>query len=61
MATGIAIGTTVTAAVYSSQSCTTTTVLHSGVTYYRCGSNWYTRAYQGGTVSYVVVSAPPGY
>ena len=41
--------------------CSPTTAYLNGVTYYRCGSDWYTRAYAGGSVSYTVVSPPPGY
>ena len=31
----------------------------NGINYYQCGSNWYTRAYQGDIVVYVPSSAPP--
>lgn len=41
--------------------CSPTTAYLNGVTYYRCGSDWYTRAYSGGNVSYTVVGPPPGY
>jgi hypothetical protein len=30
----------------------------NGISYYQCGSNWYTRAYQGDAVVYVP-SGPP--
>jgi hypothetical protein len=30
-------------------------------TYYQCGSAWYTRAYRGGDVAYVMSNPPPGY
>ena len=32
-----------------------------GVPYYRCGGTWYSPAYQGGNVTYVVVNPPQGY
>jgi hypothetical protein len=41
--------------------CSPTTAYLDGVTYYRCGSAWYTRAYSGGNVSYLVANPPPGY
>ena len=41
--------------------CTPTVTAVSGVTYYRCNSTWYTQAYTGDTVTYVVVAPPPGY
>ena len=55
------IGGTLTIAAFSSLSCTTTTVLVSGVTYYRCGNDWYQRAYRSSEVVYIVVQAPSGY
>lgn len=55
------IGSFINAASYSALPCTTTTVYVDGVTYYRCGPNWYTRGYRGGEVVYVVVAPPPGY
>jgi hypothetical protein len=42
-------------------ACTPTTVSVGGSTYYQCGSAWYTRAYGGGDVAYVVSNPPPGY
>ena len=56
-----AIGATLTMATFSAMSCTTTTVVVTGVSYYRCGTGWYNRAYSGGNVTYVVVGAPAGY
>ncbi|HZC00494.1 MAG TPA: hypothetical protein VE844_03760, partial [Gammaproteobacteria bacterium] len=41
---------------YTSLPCTPSVVAASGVTYYRCGSTWYTQAYAGGGVSYVTVA-----
>src|SRR4029077_3933416 len=43
------------------QACTPTTVSVGGTTYYQCGSAWYTRAYGGGDVAYVMSNTPPGY
>ena len=37
------------------------TVPVAGTTYYRCGPNWFQKAYTGGQVSFVVVAPPPGY
>jgi hypothetical protein len=50
-----------THSAFRSLSCNSTTVVASGVTYYRCGNDWYSRAYQGSSVTYVVVAAPAGY
>lgn len=33
----------------------------NSVAYPSCGSNWYSRAYSGGSVTYVIVNPPPGY
>lgn len=38
-----------------------TTVVVNGSTYYHCSSTWYSRGYEGGSVVYVVTSAPAGY
>jgi hypothetical protein len=46
---------------FSSLSCTRSTVTIDYVTYYRCGDDWYQRAYNGGDVTYIVVAAPAGY
>ena len=51
----------ITAATFRSLNCARTTVIVNGVTYYRCGTTWYNPAYQGGSVTYVIVTAPPGY
>ena len=56
-----AVGASLTYAAFSALTCNTTTVIVSGVTYYQCGPTWYNRAYAGGSVTYVVVNAPPGY
>jgi hypothetical protein len=42
-------------------SCTRTSVVVDGITYYSCGGDWYQSTYSGGSVTYVVVNAPPGY
>ncbi len=55
------IGTTLTIASYNSLTCHRTIFILGGVTYYRCGTVWYNRAYSGVNVTYVVVNAPPGY
>jgi hypothetical protein len=58
-----AIGSTVSAAQFSSMQCTPVKLVvgwmgaHT-VTYYRCGTNWYIRAYSGHSVSYVLVEPP---
>jgi hypothetical protein len=36
-------------------------VVANGVTYYQCGSTWYQRGYQSGTVVYIVGAPPPGF
>ena len=57
----VAVGTAITASAFSAQTCTPTTVVVGNVSYYSCGGTWYTRQYQGGNVTYVMVNAPPGY
>jgi hypothetical protein len=57
----IYVGYVVPSAAFYSYSCTRTTVVSSGVTYTECGSYWYQRRYAGGSVTYVVVDAPPGH
>ncbi len=32
-----------------------------GVTYYRCGSDWFQRSFTGSQVTYIAVPPPPGY
>ena len=51
----------ITRAAFRSLSCRRTTIIVNGITYHSCGGNYYERVYQGGTVVYVIVSAPPGY
>ena len=55
------VGSSITYATFRSLSCTSTTVHVNGVTYYRCDNDWYSRAYSGGNVTYIVVKAPAGY
>ena len=54
-------GAMLTATAFAALSCNRTTVFVNGVTYSSCGGNWYSRAYNGGSVTYVIVSPPPGY
>jgi hypothetical protein len=56
-----AVGMSLTRRTFESLSCSSTTVVAGGVTYYNCGSTWYQRSYGGGSVTYVVVNAPSGY
>ena len=48
-----------TAVVALPCSATVTTV--NGVTYYSCGTTYYTQSYSGGSVVYVPSAPPPGY
>jgi hypothetical protein len=41
-------------------SCTRQTIIVAGITYYGCGSAWYTPTYQG-TEVVLVIRTPPGY
>ncbi|MDV6343917.1 hypothetical protein [Nitrosomonas sp. Is37] len=43
---------------YASLPCAPYTTVVQGVTYYQCGSNWYTQAYGGSGVTYMPVPAP---
>jgi hypothetical protein len=36
-------------------------VIVNGATYYQCGTTWYSRGYQSGTVVYVSGGPPPGF
>ena len=51
----------ITAAAFRSLNCASTRVIVNGVAYYRCGTTWYNQGYQDGSVTYVIVTAPPGY
>ena len=41
--------------------CTGNVVIVNGASYYQCGTTWYNRGYQGGTVVYMVSGPPPGF
>jgi hypothetical protein len=47
-----------TAAAFSAQKSSCSTLVVNGVSYYQCGSTWYQPSYQGGNVTYIVVSPP---
>jgi len=47
--------------VYTSLPCAGEAVVVDGVTYWQCGSTWYTRTFSGGDVTYVATRAPAGY
>lgn len=53
-----AVGTAMTIAAFQSLSCAASTRVVNGTTYYQCGGTWYTRGYQGGDVTYIVVNSP---
>lgn len=55
------IGAALTIAAYSSLSCTRTEIIVGNITYYRCGNDWYQRAYRSTEVVYIVVEAPSDY
>ncbi len=55
------IGAYLTASAFGAMSCSPTIVVVGGVTYNQCGGDWYQRAYRGGSVTYIVVTAPAGY
>ncbi|MDX2481977.1 MAG: DUF2092 domain-containing protein [Desulfuromusa sp.] len=71
VAVAFVVGTSVGAAAGASASssttyvttlpCTGTAVIVNGASYYSCGTTWYTRGNQGGTVVYMISSAPAGY
>jgi hypothetical protein len=56
-----AVGASLTVASFRALTCASRTVVVNGISYYGCGPTWYNRAYSGGAVTYVVVTAPPGY
>jgi len=41
--------------------CAGTEIIVNGVGYYQCGTTWYNRGYQSGSVVYMVSGPPPGY
>jgi hypothetical protein len=47
--------------VYWTLPCRPNVIAMGGVTYYVCGSAWYTRAYSEGDVVYTVVPNPTGH
>jgi hypothetical protein len=52
------IGSVLTAAAFSAQSSSCTSVSVNGMSYYQCGSTWYQPSYSGGSVTYIVVNPP---
>jgi hypothetical protein len=56
--TGAVIGSTMTAAAFSAQAKSCSTLVVSGITYYQCGSSWYQPMTQGSQVTYIVVNPP---
>jgi len=56
--TGMAIGSTMTAATFNAQKASCSTLVVNGTSYYQCGSTWYQPSSQGGNVTYVVVNPP---
>ena len=59
-ATGVAVGAAASRNYVYSVPCNTTVIV-GGTTYYHCSSTWYSRGYEGGSVVYIVTSAPGGY
>jgi hypothetical protein len=55
------IGSVITAASWNAMTCTRSSIIVDGVTYYSCGDAWYQPTYSGGSVTYIVVDAPAGY
>jgi hypothetical protein len=51
----------ISASAFRNLSCRSEIIVVGNVTYYRCGGGWYQRAYHGGSVTYVIVTAPAGY
>lgn len=58
--TGVAVGAS-TVSVLTTLPCNAMAVTVNGVTYYQCGSTWYSRGYESNTVVYIVSNPPPGY
>ena len=56
---GAAVGAS--AAYVATLPCSTTVVIVNGTSYYQCGTTWYSRGNQGGSVVYIVTSAPAGH
>ena len=55
---GMAIGSVMTAAAFSAQSSSCSSLSVNGMSYYQCGSTWYQPSYSGGNVTYIVVNSP---
>ncbi|MGH8034530.1 MAG: hypothetical protein ACREO9_04840 [Lysobacterales bacterium] len=53
--------TVVYAAPVAALPCSATAIAAGGVTYYRCGTAYYTQSYSSGSVVYVQTAAPAGY
>lgn len=53
------VGAHLTVAAFRALSCSMSTTVVNGVTYYGCGGTWYNRRYVSGQVTYVIVEAPP--
>jgi hypothetical protein len=49
-----------TVTVVAALPCDTGPVVYNDISFYQCGSAWFTRAYVSGSVAYVVSSPPPG-
>jgi hypothetical protein len=52
---------TATVTAIASLPCAAAPVQANDISFYQCGSTWFTRAYISGSVAYVVSSPPPGY
>ncbi len=57
----IRVGVRLSVGSYNALTCRRTIIIHSGITYYGCGTVWYNQVYYGGQVTYIVVETPPGY
>ena len=53
--------TTTTATSTRAPACTMTQVTVASDIFYKCGSNWFQKAFTNGEVTYVVVNPPPGF
>ena len=51
----------VAAASYVVLPCSASAITVNGVTYYTCGTTYYTQSYSEGSVVYVQSEPPPGY
>jgi hypothetical protein len=61
LVTGMAVGAAAARSNYVTSVPCETTIVVGSVTYYHCGSTWYSRGYESGNVVYIVTSAPAGY